>query len=995
MKNLNFDFNNESRKNQFDRYSQIRANIRNSFNLSEEGFLKKYYCDRETLFKICLPYFQSPHRSKEEKKFISLYLYHIKKFTILLKSPSMDKFIQSLNYVSENLIYENICKNKLIMRYGDKADNFYITLSGLVSIIIPIKIPTLLNLNEYNRYIALLLLYKEFELVRLSIKDNKSEFSLDIPDLKFIFQYLNKNKEEKIKIRKKKKKIMASDFSKYSRHSQLAMKRYSMHIEEEELTEEEKLEKYNTHALETFMINNLTQEEFAKFSNMKNSINFDESSNEMIEPENYIKRLKNYKMEDLTDANLFKRFLRFERLYGEHTKKKRPVVVYEYREIVKLESGDTFGDVTMHGGAAKRTATIITLTESHFGCLNKEVFTIVKETSEKKRKEKINFLCHIKLFKTISVKIMTEKYINLFAFKDSVLNEYIIQKGQINNNLIIIKSGIFEVNFTGSINDVFYLINYYKDNYSENYYENDFKKYKLTDTLVQKINKLIENKKKIMTLFASEKNSPNHNNPTHKLFVLNNLAIFGLKETEQKIINNKTEEFLSFLDIKCTSMEGEYALLDKKMFYKQIYGADFRIKEETKAFVKDFVENTLTRLGHVLYCKIWNLLTKNEMQVYKYIKKSNVKENDKEDDNLMTDIGLDFDYMKKKNFTRIEYLINKIFDKYGDNAFDYKHENLNLFDFLEKEEKINKEKNEIKLEEEKCNKNEFISILNHFQNKHHKLNTKLDNFKSALKKKKINILKNVKHFKHFNLSQEHIINNNYDSAKNINNKIIDYNNNNNNNNNKKESKICLIRKNMLTPKRIKIQLRRSASVYYENSNKYKTLKILKFKKTDLIPRNSSCSNTLNSSAKKIDLNNSLKLTSNNSKLRIFDSFQHPSYGTINNAQISKINLSLIKYDTTAEQNILFSNNTKFKRKCNYSPLNINKIKRRMGYRIWSNSVKNTNNSNGSFFDSTQISRESYAEKRKIYVLKNTRNYFTRNKNLVLSKIVKKMEDKMV
>ena len=200
---------------------------------------------------------------------------------------------------------------------------------------------------------------------------------------------------------------------------------------------------------------------------------------------------------------------------------------------------------------------------------------------------------------------------------------------------------------------------------------------------------------------------------------------------------------------------------------------------------------------------------------------------------------------------------------------------------------------------------------------------------------------------------------------------------------------------MLTPKRIKIQLRRSASVYYENSNKYKTLKILKFKKADLIPRNLSCSNTLNSSPKKIDLNNSLKLTSNNSKLRIFDSFQHPSYGTINNAQISKINLSLIKYDITAEQNILFSNNTKFKKKYNYSPLNINKIKRRMGNRIWSNSVKNTNNSNGSFFDSTQISRESYAEKRKIYVLKNTRNYFTRNKNLVLSKIVKKMEDKMV
>ena len=142
------------------------------------------------------------------------------------------------------------------------------------------------------------------------------------------------------------------------------------------------------------------------------------------------------------------------------------------------------------------------------------------------------------------------------------------------------------------------------------------------------------------------------------------------------------------------------------------------------------------------------------------------------------------------------------------------------------------------------------------------------------------------------------------------------------------------------------------------------------------------------------MNKSLKLTSNNSKLRIFDSF-YPSYGNINNAQISKINLSLIKYDTTGEQNIILNNNRKFKRKYNYSPLSINQIRRRIGNRIWPNSVKNTNNSNGSFFDSTQISRESYAEKRKIYILKNTRNYFTRNKNLVLSKIVKKMEDKMV
>ena len=992
-KDSDYNFKDETKNNQLDRNSLIRTRIKNAFSLSEEVFLKQYYCERETLFKICLPYFQSSERSKEEKKFISLYLCQIKNFIILLKSPSIDKFLNSLNYVAENLIYQEICKNKLIMKYGDKADNFYITLSGLVSILIPIKTTMLLNLNEYNRFIALLLLYKEFELMRILLKENKSEFSLDIPDIKFILYYLNKNTQGKLKIKKRKKKI-ATDYNKYSKNYQLAFRRYSVNIEDEDLTEEEKLEKYNTHVLETFMYNNLTQEEFSKFSNMKNSINFEENSTENIDPENYIKRLKNFKMEDLTDNNLIKRFLRFERLYGESYKKKHPVMIYEYREIVKLKSGDTFGDVTMHGGAVKRTATIITLTQSYFGCLDKEVFTIVKENSEKKRKEKIQFLCNIKLFKTINIKSMTEKYINLFAFKEAILNEHIIKNGEINNYIIIIKSGIFEVNFTGTIQDIFHLISYYIDNYNQKFTEKESKKFKLNSNILMKIDKLIENKQKIITLLDSENNKNNNNDNIHKLFILNNLAIFGLKETEQKKYNEKKEieEFLSFFDIKCNSIEGEYALLDKKIFYKQIYGVDYRIKEETMAFIKDFMENTLTRIAHVLYYKIWNLLNENEMKIYKYIKKSTLAGNDNEDNNnLITDVGLDFDYMEKYNLSKIEYIINKIFDKYSNDAFEYKDKNFDMFNFLEKERKINKEKNEIKLEEEKCNKNKFISLLSDIHKKQNKFHSTLNNFKSTLKDGKISLLKNVKLFKQSHYTQEHITNDN-DSTKNLNNNIINYNNYNN------ESKINLIRKNMLTPKRIKVSLKRCPSSYYGNGDRYKKLKILKFKKNDFIRRNSSYTHTRNSSAKKFDFSYSMKIPSNNSKLRIKDSL-YSSHGDINRAYISKINLSLVKYEyeSTGEQNIMLSYNQKFKKKYNYnySPLDINKIKKRIGMGVWPNSVKNTNNSNLSFYDSTQISKESYVEKRKLYILKNTRDYFTKNKNVVLSKIVKKKEDKMV
>jgi hypothetical protein len=110
---------------------------------------------------------------------------------------------------------------------------------------------------------------------------------------------------------------------------------------------------------------------------------------------------------------------------------------------------------------------------------------------------------------------------------------------------------------------------------------------------------------------------------------------------------------------------------------------------------------------------------------------------------------------------------------------------------------------------------------------------------------------------------------------------------------------------------------------------------------------------------------------------------YSNYSRINNAKISKIDLSLVHNESMKENDSLLY----------FSPNIVNKIKK-IGR---PNSVKNTNNNSreSMFLDSTQISRESYMDKRKIYILKNTRSYFTRNKNLVLSKSVKKMEDKMV
>ena len=161
-----------------------------------------------------------------------------------------------------------------------------------------------------------------------------------------------------------------------------------------------------------------------------------------------------------------------------------------------------------------------------------------------------------------------------------------------------------------------------------------------------------------------------------------------------------------------------------------------------------------------------------------------------------------------------------------------------------------------------------------------------------------------------------------------------------------------LQKNNFIERKINIRLRKCSSSYLNN----------RFTKPDLFLVKNKISNL---SSKKINLSYS----NNNSK----------PYGTI-----THINLSFIKDESNNgyDSSSLLKNEGK----------NIIHILQK---KIWSNSVKNTNNTNGSYFDSTQISKESYVNKRKLYILKNTRSAFTRNKNFVLCKAVKKMEEKMV
>ena len=234
-----------------------------------------------------------------------------------------------------------------------------------------------------------------------------------------------------------------------------------------------------------------------------------------------------------------------------------------------------FGDTSLGSANSKRTATIISATECHFGCLNKDIYNYIKFSNDKKRKNNINYICRMKIFKSLKYKVVEEKLNNYFAFKNCVKDEYLVKFGEINNNIIIIKSGKFEINIKGDVNSIFEIINEYKKKFMKS------QEFNLSDNLFEKIIKLNHNKRKIQKLLqpTNYKNiDEDVNNAIYKLFIINSSSLYGFKENDKTFKDN----YISFFEIKCTSSEGEYILLDKKIFYRQRYGADFKIKEATR-----------------------------------------------------------------------------------------------------------------------------------------------------------------------------------------------------------------------------------------------------------------------------------------------------------------------------------------------------------------------------------------------------------------------------
>ena len=162
------------------KYSNMRKNlVQQSQELIDDSLKGLVKFDTQELFKISLPSFLKSSKQKDLKdiSLISLYLVQMKKFMKIFgdnfKSIKDLVCFEQLKKISSTIIYEKFNKNRIVVKYGDEGKKFFLILKGEVQVLLPNKKNLIMKQNEFKRYMLLLFIYKEYELLRLVIKENK------------------------------------------------------------------------------------------------------------------------------------------------------------------------------------------------------------------------------------------------------------------------------------------------------------------------------------------------------------------------------------------------------------------------------------------------------------------------------------------------------------------------------------------------------------------------------------------------------------------------------------------------------------------------------------------------------------------------------------------------------------------------------------------------------------------------------------------------------
>lgn len=575
-------------------------------------------------------------KSKEDILFLYNFFENGKSaFLKVLKDQTLHYEDLLMNLCSE-MRYQHYQSNSVMFKYGDTGEMFYIILSGSISIIIPSQSYVNMTEEEYLNYLVGMKIRNETECFEQALynRNNKGVLPLDNDNLD---QYLIDNynsSENTFKIRDKvfvKSKMLLRNIKSLvdfinTKHNSVF---YAQNAIDEKASSPSKLiTAIQENREEPVSMENIKSIFQSIFSQEKEKPEEPADPNSPLkksgtERSSFLKKLNKYfnkskrTIED-TSKEMYLNERRIDRYQQDNAETDanyniHKVQVVEYIYLKDLYDGEKFGDGALDKINKKRTATIITSSETHLISIQKNVYdSFLKDAVDKGKKSNINFLLSSKLFDNYNKQYFQNKFLNFFDFRKCRMGDLIARQDEKFEYIIFIKEGTFEMTCERSLNDLNKLI----EILSKPKIEESFDRNKIAQLLDQEQFKNISNginlnlleandQKQLRGGYESTSSVSKVNEQYYLKYIVNNrnykklikdkvldsldaihfdkslTEYFKKKQTIRLeiLLNNNffgIEELILkcnwLFNIKCISNSGDYCILSKESYLTKFYG---------------------------------------------------------------------------------------------------------------------------------------------------------------------------------------------------------------------------------------------------------------------------------------------------------------------------------------------------------------------------------------------------------------------------------------
>ena len=408
-----------------------------------------------SLLENILYILSKPIRNSNDIFILKLYLTHLKEIKMLFFNGKDAEFLSKnptqttqcddlLSRVSTHIKYEKHPKNKVLMRFGDKGDKYYIILSGSVSILIPHEQVTHLSVVDYMKYLILLYIGKENELLSKTITSNASSsgYSFIEKDVISIFDLFNLIRETKV----------ISSRNADTKYYDVLINKLSKgkHINFDNRHDIEML--FNKHLIGNPLLNVLhynvlyvlykfMEEKYEEFvHNNNNNYNYYDDCSI-----NYQHVKPHLPLNDMFTVNEY--ISLYEPQTSNSTIHDPLIKYYKYDYVTSLYSGQGFGELALQGVHLRRTATILISSDTcHFGTLTKSVYELCLKTAKNRLRYKaVNYFLKGPIFKSVSTNLFEGKIFNFFVNSEYERGAMLFRRGCCLDKVYFIKEGEVEL----------------------------------------------------------------------------------------------------------------------------------------------------------------------------------------------------------------------------------------------------------------------------------------------------------------------------------------------------------------------------------------------------------------------------------------------------------------------------------------------------------------------------------------------------------------------